>query len=181
MLSGTNSWRTDRHSLPFSAFCKGSCNRNEQQSGLFGTLLIFDANIWGKQALRRTARYDNLNFSHSLCDLTAWWISTAKPIFVLISKIISIALSLCLSWPLCILFLFASIFVIVTLLSLSLFSYLCSTESNSDWPSPTGLCWCPALCRWSVSPSSSTLSLSPSVPYTPPHTPLSLPFGLSHH
>ncbi len=32
-------------------------------------------------------RYDNPNFSHSLCDLTPWWFSTAKPISVLLFNI----------------------------------------------------------------------------------------------
>lgn len=52
--------------------------------------------------------------------------------------------------------------------SFCLFLSLCSTESNSDWPSPTGLCWCPTLRRWSVSPIFSSLSLPPSVPFPLP-------------
>lgn len=63
---------------------------------------------------------------------------------------------------------FALIFLFVTPLSLSLFSSLCSTESNGDRPSPTGLCWRPTLRRWSVSPISSTPSLAPSVPFPLP-------------
>lgn len=59
---------------------------------------------------------------------------------------------------------FAFIFPFVIFLSLPLYWSLCSTESNGDRPSPTGLCWRPTLRRWSVSPTPSTLSLPPSVP-----------------
>ncbi len=114
-------------------------------------------------------RYDNPNFSHSPCDLTPWWFSTAKPISVLLFNILSLSFSVSVSVLTILRPLFVSfIFLFVTPLSLALFSSLCSTESNSDRPSPTGLCWRPTLRRWSVSPTSSTLSLPPSVPFPLP-------------
>ena len=156
-------WQT---CIPHSALCTGSCNGNELQSGLFGMLLIFDANIWGKQAFWRTERYDKPCFSCSLCDLTPWWFSADKPISDSLSNFLSISfftsvsvltiprpvfVFLCFHFPLC------------HPPSLCLSSRLCSTESNCERPSPTGLCRCPALRRWSVSPTSSTFSLPPSV------------------
>lgn len=100
MLYGTDSWRIDIHSLPSSALYKGSCNHNELQSGLFGTILIFDANIWDEQAFWRTQRYDNPNFSHSLCDLSSWWITTITPMSVKLLNVILTSVHLCLPWPL---------------------------------------------------------------------------------
>lgn len=154
MLSGTRSWRTDRHTLPVTALFKRSCNCNELQSGLFGMLLIFDANIWGEQAFWRTERNDNPNFSHSHCDLTPRCFPYSLANFQF-----ALCLCVCLNHLLSALWLqFYS--------GSSCFSAshpLCSTESNGDWPSPTGLRWRPTLRRWSVSPTYSTLSLSPSV------------------
>lgn len=99
MLSGTDSWRIDRYSLAISALCKGSCNHNELQSGLFVTILIFHANIWDKQAFWRTQRYDNPHFSHSLCDPFFWWIATIMPMSLMLLNVISTSVHLYLSWP----------------------------------------------------------------------------------
>lgn len=57
-------------------------------------------------------RNDNPNFSHSLCDLTPWWFSTAKPISVLLFKTLSISLFVSVSvlTILCPLFVFIFLF-----------------------------------------------------------------------
>lgn len=94
MLSGTDSWRIDRYSLPISALCKGSCNHNELQSGLFVTILIFDANIWDEQAFWRTQRYDNPNFSHPMCDPFFWWIATIMPMSHAVERNLNICASM---------------------------------------------------------------------------------------
>lgn len=103
-------------------------------------------------------RNDKSNFSRSLCDLTPHQLSTAKPVcFLLFKNVLSLWVCLHYPLPLCFFFFFGY--------SFCLFLSLCSTESNSDWPSPTGLCWRPTLRRWSVSPIFSSLSLPPSVPF----------------
>lgn len=166
-------WQT--HTSHF-ALCRGSCDCNELQSGLFGMLLIFDANIWGKQAFWRTERYDKPHFSHSLCDLTPWWFSTNKPISALLFNTLTTSFFVSVSILTAVFVCFAFIFPLYhhPPSSRSLSSSLCSTESNGDRPSPTGLCWCPALRRWSVSLTSSPLSLPPSVPFPLPLFPLCL-------
>lgn len=118
-------------------------------------------------------RNDNPNISHSLRDLTPRTVlcSWAKFCFALKKLSLYLSLSLCLPWPFSVFSLLSFSFCQPPLLPLSLFPSLCSTESNSDRPSPTGLCRRPTLRRWSVSPISSTLSLPPSVPF-----PLSSPF-----
>lgn len=129
-------------------------------------LLIFDASIWGEQAFWRTERYDNPNF----LPLPVW----SYPPMVLYSlanfclaRLRSLCSCLCVSVLTTIRPLFVCLVFISTpspLFFCVSFSSLCSTESNGDRPSPTGLCWRPTLRRWSVSPVSSTLSLPPSVP-----------------
>lgn len=84
-------------------------------------------------------------------------------ISVVLFNILSISLCLCVRLDrylssLCL------IYFNFALCCLSFFLSLCSTESNSDRPSPTGLCWRPALRRWAVSPTFTTPSLPPSVP-----------------
>lgn len=106
-------------------------------------------------------RNDKSNFPCSLCDLTP--ISSLQPSqFLWCSLKCSIPLSPPSPAPLV-------CFPIFFGYSFCLFLSLCSTESNSGWPSPTGLCWCPTLRRWSVSPLSFlSLSLPPSVPFPLP-------------
>lgn len=114
----------------------------------------------GANRLSEEPRVDNPNFSHSLCDLTPWWFSISVMLFNIFSTTLSR-----LSWPFSVLSVFLlSVSSLSPPRSLSLFLSLCSTESNGDRPSPTGLCWRPTLRRWSVSLTSSTLSLPPSVP-----------------
>lgn len=99
MLSGTDSWRTDKHTLPVFALCKGSCNCNELQSGLFGMFLIFDANIWVEQAFWRTQWNDNPNFCHSRVILSPngfVYLSQSRSCCLRYSLYV---LSLCRSWP----------------------------------------------------------------------------------
>lgn len=161
MLSGTNSCRIDRHSLHASALCKSSCNCNELQSGLFGMLLIFDANIWDEQTLWTTEKWQ-IKFLPLPMRSYPHQLSTAKPVCFLLFKMLYPSGSV--STIPCPFVLFSYFFGYSFCLSLS----LCSTESNSDWPSPTGLCWRPTLRRWSVSPIFSSLSLPPSVPFPLP-------------
>lgn len=113
MLSGTESWRIDRHTLPVSALCKGSCNCNELQSGLFGMLLIFDANIWGEQAFWRTEIWQPkflplpvwsypLTFLYSKTNFLPCCL--ALPLHISLSILTSLPSSLCLGCfhvPLC--------------------------------------------------------------------------------
>lgn len=87
MLSGTNSCRIDRHSLHASALCKSSCNCNELQSGLFGMLLIFDANIWGEQTLRTTQKWQ-IKFPPLPMRSYPHQLSTAKPVCFLLFKML---------------------------------------------------------------------------------------------
>lgn len=87
MLSGTNSCRIDRHSLHASALCKSSCNCNELQSGLFGMLLIFDANIWGEQTLRTTEKWQ-IKFLPLPMRSYPHQLSTAKPVCFLLFKML---------------------------------------------------------------------------------------------
>lgn len=103
-------------------------------------------------------RNDKSNFPCSLCDLTP--ISSSQ-----LSQFLSCSLkcSIPLSPPSP-----ATLFSYFFGYSFCLFLSLCSTESNSDWPSPTGLCWRPTLRRWSVSPIFFSLSLPPSVPFPLP-------------
>lgn len=166
MLSGTNSCRIDRHSLHASALCKSSCNCNELQSGLFGMLLIFDANIWGEQTLRTTEKWQ-IKFLPLPMRSYPHQLSTAKPVCFLLLKC-SIPLGLSLPSPAPLFCFPILIYLFILGYSFCLFLSLCSTESNSDWPSPTGLCWRPTLRRWSVSPIFSSLSLPPSVPFPLP-------------
>lgn len=84
-------------------------------------------------------------FQPRVCDLTT--LEFCIPILILLHT--RYFFYLCLSWPLCFPF---------HPLSPSISLYLCSTESDSDRPSPTGLCWRPTLRRWFVSLS---LFLSP--------------------
>lgn len=87
MLSGTDSCRIDRHSLHTPALCKSSCNCNELQSGLFGMLLIFNANIWGEQTFRTTEKWQ-IKFP----PLPMWFyphqLFTAKPVSFLLFKVL---------------------------------------------------------------------------------------------
>lgn len=87
MLSGTNSCRIDRHSLHASALCKSSCNCNELQSGLFGMLLIFDANIWGEQTLRTTEKWQ-IKFLPLPMRSYPHQLSTAKPVCFFLFKML---------------------------------------------------------------------------------------------
>lgn len=161
MLSGTDSCRIDRHSLHTPALCKSSCNCNELQSGLFGMLLIFNANIWGEQTFRTTEKWQ-IKFP----PLPMWsyphQLFTAEPVSFLLLKVLYPSVSTIPCSFVC-RFFFGY--------SFCLFLSLCSTESNSDWPSPTGLCWRPTLRRWSVSPIFFSLSLPPSVPFPLPSPP----------
>lgn len=96
MLSGTDSCRIDRHSLHTPALCKSSCNCNELQSGLFGMLLIFNANIWGEQTFRTTEKWQ-IKFP----PLPMWsyphQLFTAKPVSFLLFKVLysSVSTILC--------------------------------------------------------------------------------------
>lgn len=172
MLSGTESWKIDRHSLPVSALCKGSWNCNELQSGLFGMLLIFDANIWGEQTFWTTEKWQPKYLPFPVWSYPLDGSLQLSQILLCSLKIsLYLSLSLCLSWPFSVFSLFSFSFCPhppTHATPLSRFPSLCSTESNSGRPSPTGLCWRPTLRRWSVSPISSTLSLPPSVPFPLP-------------
>lgn len=80
MLSGSDSWRTDRHTLPaiILELCIGSCKCNELQSGLFGMLLIINENIWAEQLILKEGAIWQSKCIPYLCELTPWWFTNYK-------------------------------------------------------------------------------------------------------
>lgn len=100
MLSGTESWKIDRHSLPVSALCKGSWNCNELQSGLFGMLLIFDANIWGEQTFWTTEKWQPKYLPFPVWSYPLdGSLQLSQILFCSLKLSLYLSLSLCLSWP----------------------------------------------------------------------------------
>lgn len=155
-------WQTHSRSPQFFALCKGSCNCNELQSGLFGMLLIFNANIWGVQAFWAAEEWQPKFLPLPVQSYPPTALDSGANFLPCLSQP-----SARLSWPFSALtlsrcFRFPPSSVAAPPLPRRL--SLCSTESNGDRPSPTGLRWRPTLRRWSVSPISSALSLPPSVP-----------------